>query len=307
MKKEFFYISNLSYIFFALMLILMPAGLIGFGCIFVDDGKYAGIGGSIFLIWLLPLVLYYLCNYLKATFQSNDTAFDFKCMFKFENLHLNYKDIKKCELLNYPEHSRWGGLVGYKIHLHITDKEKNEHVIRQHVSTDYSFLDYPQGLPKEVKKAELTEIGNFIKSKLKPENLKNPETKEKSVSKADTSVMYQNIADTPEIQKIVHALRSKKYIKKIEHEFTYDFIEEVYKQNLLLTLTNDQTFHDNDDFTIRFENISDLKSNLNGFMPPAFTILDHNAEGYDSRNRYELVEDEWDILSFYFEKAEISS
>ena len=305
MKKEFRYISNLSYLFLGLIIVLLPVVfLASAGFIYPEYAVWAGLA---WLIWGILLVLYFICHSLKATFQSNDTAFDFKCMFRFENLHLNYKDIKKCELLNYPEHSRWGGLVGYKIHLHITDKEKNEHVIRQHVSTDYSFLDYPQGLPKEVKKAELTEIGNFIKSKLPPSAPEKPKEKEESVSESDTSVMYQNIAGTPEIQEILKALRSKKYIKKIEHEFTYDFIEEVYKQNLLLTLTNDQTFHDNDDFTIRFENISDLKSNLNGFMPPAFTILDHNAEGYDSRNRYELVEDEWDILSFYFEKAEISS
>ena len=304
MKKDFFYISNLSYGCFILMLLLTPAGLIGFGCIFIDDGKYAGIGGSVFLIWLIPLVLYYLCNYLKAEFESDDKGFAFRFKFKFENLHLNYKDIKKCELLNYPEHNRFGSLIGYKIHLQITDKENHEHVIRQHISADYSFMDYPQGLPEEVKKAELTEIGNFIKSKLKPEK---PEKKENSKPEPDASVMYTNIADTPEIQEIQNALHSKKYIKKIEHEFTYDFIKEVYQQNLLLTLTNDNTYYENDDLKILFENISDLESNLKGIMPPAFTILDHNSESYSPENRYELIEDEWNILSFYFEKAKISS
>ena len=307
MKKEFFYISNLSYIFFALMLILMPAGLIGFGCLFIEDGKYIGIGTIVFLIWLIPLVLYYLCRYLKATFQGDDKAFDFRFRFKSENLHLDYKEIKKCELLNYPEHNRFGSLIGYKIHLQITDKENHEHVIRQYVSADYSFMDYPQGLPKEVKEAELTQIGNFIKSKLNPANLKKTEKKESPESETDTSVMYTNIADTPEIQEILKALRSKKYIKKIENEFTYDFIKEVYQQNLILTLTNDDTYYDNDDLKIRFENISDLESNLKGIMPPAFTILDHMSEGYSPETRYELIEDEWNILSFYFEKAEIMS
>ena len=119
--------------------------------------------------------------------------------------------------------------------------------------------------------------------------------------------MYTNIADTPEIQEILKALRSKKYIKKIENEFTYDFIKEVYQQNLILMLTNDDTYYDNDDLKIRFENISDLESNLKGIMPPAFTILDHMSEGYSPETRYELIEDEWNILSFYFEKAEILS
>ena len=187
----------------------------------------------------------------------------------------SYKDIKKCELLNYPEHSRWGGLVGYKIHLEITDKEKNEHVIRQHISVDYSFLDYPQGLPEEVKNAELTQIGNFIKSKVKPAEPKKAKKKEIPKPETDTSVMYPNVADTPDMLEILNALHSKKYIKKIEHEFTYDFTEEVYQQNLILTLTNDNTYYENDDLKIRFENISDLESNLKGIMPPAFIILFH--------------------------------
>ncbi len=304
MKKEFSYISDLNYLFFVLMMALLPVAVISLAALKYYP-EYAVWSGTACLLCGISIGLYFVCRYMKAEFQADDESIDFK--FRFENLHLEYKDIKKCELLNYPEHSRLGSLVGYKINLEITDKEKNEHVIRQHISVDYSFLDYPQGLPEEVKKAELTEIGNFIKSKVKPAEPKKAKKKETPKPEAETSVMYTNIADTPEMQEISKAIRSKKYIKKIEHEFTYDFIKEAYQQNLVLTLTNDDTYYENDDLKIRFENISDLESNLKGIMPPAFTILDHNSESYSPENRYELVEDEWNLLSFYFEKAEIIS
>ena len=301
MKKEFQYISDLNYLFFVLMIASLPAAILSLVALkyYPEHAVWTVISC---LLCGISIGLYFSFRYLKAEFQANDKNLDFK--FRFENLHLEYKDIKKCELLNYPEHSRCGSLMGYKIHLHIIDKNKNEYTIRQYVSADYSFMDYPQGLPEEVTNAELTEIGNFIKSKLPPAK---PEKKEISKPETDASVMYTNTANTPEMQEILNAIHDKKYIKKIEHEFTYDFIEEVYQQNLILTLTNDNTYDENDDLKIRFENISDLETNLKGIMPPVFTILDHNSEGYDTKNRYELIENEWDILSFYFEKAEISS
>ncbi|MBR0484765.1 MAG: hypothetical protein IJJ69_08335 [Oscillospiraceae bacterium] len=299
MKKEFQYISDFSYLFFFVMLVTFVLACASVIFVVADD-KAIPFCIISWVICSVSAILYYCFQYLKATFQADDKECEFQ--FKKRKLHFRYEEIKKCELLNYPEHSRFGGIVGYKIHLHIIDKDKNEHTIRQHVSADYSFLDYPQGLPKEVTEAELTEIGNFIKSKLHP-----AEPQKKSIPETDTSVMYPNVADSPEMLEILNAVHSKKYIKKIEHEFTYDFTEEVYQQNLILTLTNDNTYYDNDDLKIRFENISDLESNLKGIMPPVFTILDHNSENYSPENRYELIENEWDILSFYFEKAEISS
>lgn len=186
MKKEFYYISEASSVFFVLTLIFMPFALLALGCTLFafEDTQYTWIGGIFFLIWLILVGLYYFFRYLKADFQADDKAFTFQ--FKKKKLHFCYDEIAECELMNYPEHSRFGSLVGYKIHLHITDKQQNEHVIRQYISVDYSFLDYPQGLPEEVQKAELTEIGNFIKSKLVPVQ---PE------QKTDTSSIYSNIAD----------------------------------------------------------------------------------------------------------------
>ncbi|GEM_PF-1843972 len=304
MKKEFKYISDFSYLFSFLMLVTCILAL--FSVIFVvADDKAIPFCISLWIICSASAVLYYYFQYMKATFQADDKECEFQ--FRKRKLHFRYDEIKKCELLYYPQHSRFGSLVGYKIQLHITDQEKNEHVIRQHISVDYSFMDYPQGLPEEVTKAELTQIGNFIKSKLQPAKIRKIKNKELPEPETEASVMYTNIADTPEMQEISKAIHSKKYIKKIEHEFTYDLIKEVYKQNLILILTNDDTYYDNDDLKIRFENISDLETSLKGIMPPAFTILDHNAESYSPENRYELVEDEWNILSFYFEKAEIIS
>ena len=304
MKKEFQYISDFSYLFFFVMLVTFVLACASVIFVVADDIAIP-FCISLWVICSVSAILYYCFQYMKATFQADDKECEFQ--FKKGKLHFRYEEIKKCELLNYPKHSRYGSLIGYNIHLHITDKEKNEHVIRQYVEADYSFLDYPQGLPKEVTEAELTEIGNFIKSKLHPIKPQTSEKKELPPPETDTSVMYTNVADTPDMLEILNALRSKKYIKKIEHEFTYDFTEEVYQQNLILTLTNDDTYYDNDDLKIRFENISDLESNLKGIMPPVFTILDHMSESYSPENRYELIENEWNILSFYFEKAEISS
>ena len=300
MEKEFRYISNSNIIF----LILMGLGF------FVPSMMTAvsiseesrGLALAAGVMWLLWLVILWLC-YVTSSLQGHFTADNEACDFKFfkGNLHLRYEDIKKISFFNVPKHDRWNCLVAYDIQLVITDKEENEHVIRQRVSMEYSSFDYPQGLPKEVQNAELTQIGNFLKSKLNSEEVSDtPETPEIS-----DSVMYPNIADSPEMQEIQNRMREKKYIKNIEIQQVYDFIEEYYKKNLILTLTNDKTFYDDDDVTIRFENISKLETNVNGLMIPDFTILDYVKNSYDPQNRYELVENEWGILSFYFEKAEI--
>jgi len=301
MEKDFTYISDMNLVF----LILLGTGFIPILMTVVsmsEESRGLAVGAGVtWLLWLVILGMCYITSSLKGHFTADDKECDFT--FFRGNLHLRYEDINSVSFFNIPKHSRYGSLIAYEIQLIITDKRCHQHVIRQRVSMEYSSFDYPQSLPEEVQNAELTQIGNFLKSKLNHEEI--PDTPE--APEISDSVMYPNIADSPEMKEIQERMAERKYIKNIEIPQVYDFIENCYKMNLILTLTNDDTFYDEDDLKIQFENISDLETNLKGIMPPSFTILDYGTDGYSPENRYELIENEWKILSFYFEKAEITS
>ena len=62
-----------------------------------------------------------------------------------------------------------------------------------------------------------------------------------------------------ELQKLLNA---KPYMKHVEIRKYFDAMNNVWKINLLLTITEDEIWFDfpeENDITIRFENISDLK------------------------------------------------
>lgn len=103
-----------------------------------------------------------------------------------------------------------------------------------------------------------------------------------------------------ELKNLQDAIAERKYIRNIEIYRSYDFTQNRYYTNLLLTLTDDDVFFEHK-LRIRFTNISDLKTdNLCSMVRPCFVI-------YDLTHRYKLIDEEHHTLSFFFEKAEITS
>lgn len=112
------------------------------------------------------------------------------------------------------------------------------------------------------------------------------------------------------MQELQTLLNAKPYMKNVEIRKYFDAINNVWKINLLLTITEDKIWFDfpeENDITIRFENISDLEiCNMSWIAQHRFMIYDHAKNQYENQTRFQLVEDE-DMLNFFFEKAEILS
>lgn len=103
-----------------------------------------------------------------------------------------------------------------------------------------------------------------------------------------------------DLQDLQNAIAERKYIRNIEIFRSYDFTLNQYYTNLILTLTDDDVFFEHK-LRILFTNITDLKTdNLCSMIRPCFVIR-------DLKHRYKLVDEEHHTLSFFFEKAEITS
>lgn len=79
----------------------------------------------------------------------------------------------------------------------------------------------------------------------------------------------------------------------------------------MLTITAEpicSEFLEDDDLTICFENIRELEiGDISGIVRLQFIIYDYAINGYENQNRFRLVEKEYSVLDFFFEKAKISS
>lgn len=110
-----------------------------------------------------------------------------------------------------------------------------------------------------------------------------------------------------ELQKLLNA---KPYMKNLEIRKYFDAINNVWKIDLLLTITEDEIYFDfpeENDITIHFENVGDLAiSDMCWIAPHKVIIYDHAENQYESYQRFQLEEQE-DMLNFFFEKAKILS
>lgn len=110
-------------------------------------------------------------------------------------------------------------------------------------------------------------------------------------------------------QHLQEKIQQRKYIRNIEIYKSYDFISNQYYTNLILTLTNDDVFYE-DKLRIRFQNISDLQTDnlaICSMIQPFFVLYDLKERGFSPESRYKLVDEEHQMLAFFFEKAEIVS
>ncbi len=104
---------------------------------------------------------------LKGQFEADEEECTFTLSKK--TLHFRYDKLKNCQLVSRPLHNRYGNLTGYEIDLKIIDSYQNVHHIRQRLAAEHTSEVYPMPIPEEVENSELTEIRDFIKSKLKPD------------------------------------------------------------------------------------------------------------------------------------------
>ena len=113
------------------------------------------------------------------------------------------------------------------------------------------------------------------------------------------------------MQEIQKLLNQKPYIKNLEIKKYFDYINNIWKINLLLTITEDEIYFDfpeEHDVTICFENINKLQiGDISGIVNHEFIVYDYAKNHYENQNRFQFAEEEYSALNFFFEKAEILS